>query len=380
MAGRRSLLGRTPRASAFGPPSWASVVAGLAEGLLLLEPGGQIVDANPAAESLIGRPVSQLAGRRLAELGPAAEHAWLDELVATTVREGLARRRAEGDLRRRGSTIPVSATCAPTYDDSGHLAGAVLMLHDLSFERALQESIRHADRLATLGVLAQGLAHEIRNPLGGIQGAAQLLRASVSDPEHLAALDLIVCEVRRLDGLLEQLRTLGTPSQLRLEPVNIHRVLRDVLALQQHDPGWGEIVLTTEFDPSLPPVRGDAAQLTQVFLNLVKNATESLQGRGRLVVATRLETAFHVRGLAGRRHYLSVTIADDGPGVAADDRDRLFSPFFTTKPRGSGLGLATCHRIVSEHGGTIVYEPRPGGGATFRVRLPITNRHEPARS
>ena len=157
-----------------------------------------------------------------------------------------------------------------------------------------------------------------------------------------------------------------------LQPVNIHRVLNDVLALQRQAPAWGETALRVEFDPSLPAVRGDRAQLTQVFLNLVKNALEALAGRGELRVSTRIETRYHIRRGRGRGQFLSVVVEDSGPGVPPEDVAQLFSPFFSTKAGGSGLGLALCHRIVAEHGGTIAHEPRPGGGARFRVTLPVS--------
>jgi two-component system nitrogen regulation sensor histidine kinase GlnL len=245
----------------------------------------------------------------------------------------------------------------------------------LTLERALDTTTRRADRLAAMGTVALGLAHEIRNPLGGIKGAAQLLRAGLSDPAQVQATDIIIREVDRLDGLVEQLRRLSTPPQLRIAPLNIHRILNDVLSLQRQAAEFGDITLRTEFDPSLPAVLGDRAQLTQVFLNLVKNAVDALGGRGQLIVSTRIETRYHVRRRSHRNQFLSVTIADDGPGVPEHAQSHLFSPFFTTKPCGTGLGLAVCHRIVAEHGGIIAHEPRPGGGARFRVTLPVSEDH-----
>ena len=193
------------------------------------------------------------------------------------------------------------------------------------------------------------------------------------DPELLRCTDIIIHEVDRLDGLLEQLRELTVPATLHLAPVNIHRVLNDVLALQRQAPAWGETTLRTEFDPSLPSVRGDQAQLTQVFLNLVKNALDALGGHGELGVSTRIETRYHIRRGHGRGQFLSVAVEDTGPGVSAEDQAQLFSPFFSTKAGGTGLGLALCHRIVVEHEGTIAYEPRRGGGARFRVTLPVSD-------
>ena len=302
------------------------------------------------------------------------------ELALSTLEQGLARRRGEDRLRARGHEVSVSASCAPVHDEQGELRGAVLVLHDLTLELALDTTTRRADQLAALGSVALGLAHEIRNPLGGIKGAAQLLRANLSDPAQVQATDVIIREVDRLDGLVEQLRGLGTPPRLQLAPQNIHRILNDVLALQRQAPDWGQIVLRTEFDPSLPEVLGDRAQLTQVFLNLVRNAVESLGGHGELTVSTRIETRYHVRRRSHRNQFLSVTVADDGPGVPEDVQNHLFSPFFTTKARGTGLGLAVCHRIVAEHGGIIAHEPRLGRGARFIVTLPVSEEHVDPRT
>jgi two-component system nitrogen regulation sensor histidine kinase GlnL len=205
-----------------------------------------------------------------------------------------------------------------------------------------------------------------------MKGAAQLLRGALADPDLVRCTDVIIREVERLDGLVEQLRELTVPPRLQLAPVNIHRVLNDVLTLERATPAWRRVTLRTSFDPSLPPVQGDAAQLVQVFLNLVRNAVESLDGAGELHLTTRLESRFHVRRGSGRGRFLQVAVEDTGPGIAAEHEANLFAPFFSTKTRGSGLGLAVCHRIVSQHGGTIVHEPRSGGGATFVVTLPVS--------
>src|SRR5206468_2334654 len=168
----------------------------------------------------------------------------------------------------------------------------------LTLQHTLEATTRRADRLAALGTVASGLAHEIKNPLGGIKGAAQLLRGAVSDPELVRCTDIIIREVERLDGLVEQLRELST--------------------------------------------------------------------------APRLEARFHIRRRSGRGRFLSVLVEDTGPGIPEEHQAQLFSPFFSTKARGTGLGLALCQRIVGEHGGTIGYEPRPAGGARFRVTLPVS--------
>ena len=338
----------------------------------MLDATGRIADLNPAAEQLLGVSNPQAIGMEVSQLGASHRNGWLGELARGTLREGAARRHGEGTLVSRSGETPVSAACAPVFDGDGEFSGAVLVLHDLSLQRTLEATASRADRLATLGTLAVGLAHEIKNPLGGIKGAAQLLRSAVTDPDLVRCTEIIVCEVERLDGLVEQLRELSVPPQLQLEPVNIHRVLNTVLGLQRQAAEWGTVALRTVFDPSLPPVRGDRAQLTQVFLNLVKNALEALGGTGELIVSTRLEASFHIRRRSGRARFLTVLVEDTGPGISEEHRAQLFSPFFTTKSRGSGLGLTLCHRVVTQHGGTITHEPRLSGGACFRVSLPVS--------
>ncbi len=358
---------------------WPDVLASISDGVIVLDAEGMLSDLNPAAEQLTGIAASQAIGIPFDELlASRPSQAWLGEIARTALGEGMARRRSEGVLRSRAGEVRVSAAGSPVHDAQGVLRGAALVIHDLTLERALDVTTQRADRLAALGTVALGLAHEIRNPLGGIKGAAQLLKTGLSDPEQIRCTEIIVREVERLDGLVEQLRTLSTPPRLQRGPVNIHRVLNDVLSLQRQASSFGTVDLRIEFDPSLPAVHGDSAQLTQVFLNLLKNAVEALDGRGSLTVATRIETRYHVRRRSGRNQFLSVLIADDGPGVPEQDQANLFAPFFTTKARGTGLGLALCHRIVSEHGGTIAYEPRPGGGARFRVTLPVSEDHDDA--
>jgi two-component system, NtrC family, nitrogen regulation sensor histidine kinase GlnL len=347
------------------------VLASLEDGVVVVNGGGRVTDMNPAAEQLLGVSAAGAVGMPIEDLFRMSP--WIGEAARGTLEAGVARRRNEGPLFSHGHEIPVRAACAPLFDDAlGAVRGAVIVLNDLSMQRTLEAATRRADRLTALGAVAQGLAHEIRNPLGGIKGAAQLLRGQLADPDMIRCTDVIVREVERLDGLVEQLRELGTPPRLQLVPLNIHRVLNDVLALQRQAPARGGTTLHTAFDPSLPSVRGDRAQLTQVFLNLVKNGLEANGGQGELHVSTRLDARFHLRRGSERAHFIVVSVEDSGPGVPEGDQPHLFTPFFTTKRTGTGLGLAVCHRIVSEHGGAIVYEPRPTGGACFRVTLPAS--------
>ncbi|HWP64423.1 MAG TPA: ATP-binding protein [Candidatus Limnocylindria bacterium] len=359
-------------APALADLHWSDVLASISEALIVFGPDARVFAVNPVAETLLDSSEALVRGKHLEELCPPAGHnAWLVPIVVGTLRDGTVQRHGEAWLARHGKRVLVSATCGPLHDRAGAVRGAVLVLRDLTLERALDDTTRRADRLTAFGSVVLGLAHEIRNPLSGIKGAARLLEQELVDPGHRRCTEIIVREVDRLEGLVAQLNALREPRPLRRVPVNIHRVLQDVLNLQQRTPDWGAVVLRAAFDPSLPPVLGDADQLTQVFLNLVRNALEAMGGRGELHVSTRVETGLQVRLPEGTMMLASVIIGDTGPGVPADVEPLLFAPFFSTKARGSGLGLPVCHRIVTEHAGTIAYEPRAGGGASFRVTLPL---------
>jgi two-component system nitrogen regulation sensor histidine kinase GlnL len=350
---------------------WSDVLASISDGIIVVDAQGVVGDLNPAAELLTGTPASQAVGLDVAKAFARPTHGWVVELVAATLRHSVTHRRTEETLHRTGHDVVVSAACAPILDASGTPRGAVVVLHDHTLQHTIESANRHAERLTSLANVAAGLAHEIRNPLGGIKGAAQLLRAGLSDPEQRRCTDLIIREVERLAGLVDQLRDLGSPPPLTTRPINIHRVLNDVVELERQAPEWGTIGIVTEFDPSLPPVLGDRPQLLQVFLNLVKNAAEALEGTGTITLATRMDSTYRVRRGAEPEHFLAVTVSDTGPGVPEADRAHLFAPFFTTKHRGTGLGLALCQRIVTQHGGAIVYDPPSRGGARFRVTLPV---------
>jgi len=352
----------------------ADVLASISDGVVVLDPAGMVGDLNPAAELLTGVAASQAIGRDItATFTPRATNRWIIDLVTATLAEGITHRRTEETFWSRGNDVIISAACAPILAANGEIRGAVLVFHDLTLQHSIEIASRHTERLAALDGVAAGLAHEIRNPLGGIKGAAQLLHGNLAENERIRCVDLIIREVDRLAGLVDQLRDLGSPPPLELRPINIHRILNDVVDLERQAPEWGTIALVSEFDPSLPSISGDRGQLHQVFLNLLKNAVEALDGRGSITIATRMDAGYRVRREGGRTKILAVTITDSGPGIPEGDRGRLFTPFFSTKMRGSGLGLALCQRVVAQHGGAIVYEPAPRGGARFRITLPVND-------
>jgi two-component system nitrogen regulation sensor histidine kinase GlnL len=219
------------------------------------------------------------------------------------------------------------------------------------------------------------LAHEVRNPLGGIKGAAQLLQRSLEVGSPLRQYtDIMVREVERVNQLIEQLLDLSRPPQLSLTAVNIHEILEAVLLLESQDMGEKQVPVRKQFDPSLPPIRGDRSRLTQVFLNLIKNAFQALEGGGGVTITTRLETDYHIREQgAGRNRFIWIDVTDEGAGIREENLPHIFAPFFTTKNNGTGLGLPICYRIIKEHGGVIRVESSEGKGSTFKVALLVAD-------
>lgn len=354
--------------------SWDQIVANLEEGVVVSDRAGKIVIFNEAAEMLT--EISSSRARELSLDQLFKRESWITDLTRKTWPPEQESARGEGDLVTRwGQKIPVSATASPLQDRSHQFLGTILLLRDIKHRRELEEDLKRADRLAMLGTLAAGLAHEIRNPLGGIKGAAQLLRRSLDSQSSLKDYtDIMVREVDRVNQLIEQLLDLARPPELSLAPVNIHEVLNDVLLLEAQTDAHQRITVRKRFDPSLPPVRADRAQLIQVFLNLVKNAFQAMPRQGTLTVTTRLETDFHIRERGAQpNRFIWIDIADQGSGIRDEDLPRIFSPFFTTKNSGTGLGLATSYRIIKEHGGLIRVESAEGKGTTFKVSLVVAD-------
>lgn len=240
----------------------------------------------------------------------------------------------------------------------------------------LYEKIRERDRLAALGEMAAGLAHEIRNPLGAIKGAVQCLEPSRLPAEDGEFLEVIVEEVNRLNGVVTAFLDYARPLKQSFGPTDLNEVVTRTVRLIQNDIPEN-ITLAVELNEALPRVDGDAEQLKQVLINLVQNAVQALGGQpGRIVVRTvRLDRFGEFR--SGGTDSVEVQVSDDGPGVPAEQQQHLFVPFYTTKQKGTGLGLAICQRIVKSHGGGISVQSKAGEGTTFSIRLPALPSPEP---
>ncbi|ACH39810.1 nitrogen fixation master sensor histidine kinase, PAS domain-containing [Citrifermentans bemidjiense Bem] len=351
---------------------YANVIDSVGDGVIVLDNAGAVTLVNPAAEELAGVSRRQAMGVLFSEIfkgeGP------LNEMVAKTVETGMSVSDHENIVvKRAGKLIPVGASTSPLLSAGGERIGTILLLRDLTNVRELESAVRQADRLSALGGLAAGLAHEIKNPLGGIKGAAQLLELEFPDNEDLREyIRVMLKEVQRVNVIVEELLALASPGRLKLSKVNLHRVLSDIVLLQKNASEGKEVYLQQYFDPSIPPILGDEALLTQLFLNLIKNALEAVEAGGVVKVTSRVLSDYAMTQKGERRaRMVAIDIADNGPGIEAEVLENMFTPFFTTKSQGTGLGLAICQKIVSEHRGMIKVDSDAKRGTVFTVMLPL---------
>ncbi|HSD09497.1 MAG TPA: histidine kinase dimerization/phospho-acceptor domain-containing protein, partial [Candidatus Binatia bacterium] len=304
---------------------WSQIIESLEEGVIGIDAAGRILSMNQAAEQLTACSLGATRGRHHCEVFEGSR--WVSELVDAVACGEPGSVSAEGAiLGLWQKPIPVRATASAIFDSDARRSGAALILRDLTLQRNLETDVRRAQSLAQLGVLVAGLAHEIRNPLGGIRGAVQLLAGEIGPhPTAKEYIDLVLREVDRLSKLLGQLLELRPRGAFTPQPVNIHRVIDHVIALVEEAAQRSETRILRFFDPSLPEVRGDPDALTQLFLNLVQNALQAVAelpaGMPREVrLTTRMETDYHFAPqplrARGRLRLLRVDVEDSGAGVS----------------------------------------------------------------
>jgi len=243
------------------------------------------------------------------------------------------------------------------------------LLKDLDTIRDLEREKAKAERLASLGTMAAGIAHEIKNPLVSIKTFAQLLPEKSSDPEFRNVFSQIATkEIDRIDSLVLGLLSLAKPSPPKFELTNVNAVLDETLTPMAVRMQESEIQLEKEYEEDLPQVMADGLQLKQVFSNIFINSIQAIPDGGRIRVITSLHTDSENHG-----GYVQIEISDTGSGIPQDELDKIFNPFYTTKHEGVGLGLAICHRIIEDHQGNIHLQSQEGLGTTFTISLPLAN-------
>jgi two-component system sensor histidine kinase PilS (NtrC family) len=348
---RRDLARATESAAGYAR-LYEDVVRSLSAGLITLDADDRIQTVNPAAASMLGVGAPEVLvgapiGRYLDLTGDRVE-------------------RRESEARREdGRSFPVGYTRTPLHSSDGSARGSIVVFQDLTELRELRAKADRAERLAVLGALAAGLAHEIRNPLGSIAGSVELVRdGAVLGDEDRRLLDAVLRETDRLNELVTTMLEVGRPNAVERVWVAVGPIAREVVALAQRSAPEGTRV-TLAVPPEDVYGRVDPHQVRQILWNLVRNAIQFSPPEGTVEVRVALDGDAVV-----------LDVSDEGPGVAEADRPHLFDMFFTRRHRGMGLGLALSKQIVDAHQGEITVLPRAPRGSTFRVRLP---RGEPGR-
>jgi len=359
----------------------AEIIASLPDGLVLVDAAGRVAFLNDKAEGLLGVTLDSVRGKRPQDVLPAAV---TGALAALNTHGRLQETEAECRLAG-GSDVPVGISGARVLTEdapgetnrngsmAGHV-GDIIILRDLSEVRRLQQEVRRKEKLAAIGSLAAGVAHEIRNPLSSIKGYATYFGTRFpEDSEDRAAAGILVQEVDRLNRVITDLIGLARPSDLNRVPTDVAGLANHCLRLLGPDAAAQGVSLALKSTPQIPPVDLDPDRFAQALLNICLNGMEAMPGGGSLSLHIDTDETGMVR----------VRVSDTGHGISPEARERIFDPYFTTKSQGTGLGLAIVHKIVEAHGGTVHAAPGPlppqgempadgteGRGTTFTILLP----------
>ena len=336
-----------------------SVMAGLEDGLLLFTRDARAVMVSPAAEKFLGAPAGHFLGRRVNEIFPEG-HPLHD--VLHVVGDELSEIAAETDLETAEGIKRVGVSVQGIQED-GERMGALVTLRDLDSLESINTQLQVSERLAALGRITAGVAHEVKNPLNSMRLWLENLKESlppVQDSGTRQAVQVLDKEIDRLDAVVKRFLDFTRPMEVRLEATQLADVLKDVIEVAKPQLRKSRVQVTQVLPIDVPEVYVDRALLKQAVLNLVLNAVEAMPSGGqlRLMLSRRGENA-------------EITVGDTGKGIAVENRQKIFQLFFTTRPGGSGIGLATTFRIVQLHNGSIDFTTEVGRGTTFRIELPL---------
>ena len=346
--------------------SASAVLNALPHAILVLDASDAIVAANDAAQAFFGASLTHMRNTPLSAFVPFGSPLLTLPAKVRQENASLVEYRVDLSSPRTGTGHVVDIHAVPLPEDP---ATVVLSLDRPSMAEKIDRALTSRGAARSVSGLAHMLAHEIRNPLSGIRGAAQLIEPSLGEEDRKLA-TLITAETDRIVKLIDRMEVFGDARPVQRAPVNIHDVLDHVERLSRS--GFARhMEIRKQYDPSLPPVHANRDQLVQVFLNLVKNAAEAMNGEGRITLTTAFRPGMRVQA-PGSPHKvrlpLEFCVKDEGPGVPEDLVAHLFEPFVTTKTNGTGLGLALVAKIIGDHGGVIEFEA--GQGTTVRILMP----------
>lgn len=333
------------------------IVRSLTSGLITIDGAGKVLTVNATAAELLEVDPEAALGEPIDALLPG-----LSERLGSDHRGEL--RRVDLEVPRPSEPLTLGVSVSPLFNVHDEVIGRVVHFQDLTNLRRMEVHMRRADRLATVGQLAAGIAHEIRNPLASISGSIELLRqAPQASEDDRSLMTIVTREIDRLNTLITDLLDYANPRPSQAMPFDLAALLDETVQMARQD--RDDVELALEMSERPLELVADAAKLRQVIWNLVHNARDAARDGGGHVIVRAQPSA----SLPG---FLELLVIDDGPGMPPDVQKRIFDPFFTTKRKGTGLGLATCHGIVTDHRGRIDVESAPGSGTSVRVLLPRT--------
>jgi PAS domain S-box-containing protein len=337
-----------------------SIIQSIGSGIIITGVRDQITFINRAGEKIIGYSREDLVGEPVAILGLREKQSALRSLLdhqdeTDTRKEGWMRRKDQVD-------VPVGFTVNNHLSIKGETVGKIIIFRDLTNIYKIQEEILRMDRLVSLGKLASGIAHELRNPLAGIKTTAQALGEELpEDDSRREYLNRITKEIDRLNELLKTFFSFAKPQKLNLVYCHIKDIVNEIIPFLIKEIADQGIHLSENYDPQLPRIKVDKNQMYQVFLNLFLNALQAMPNGGELAIEVKPLTP----------GFIQITVSDTGKGIPSHIVDKIFDPFFTTKPKGIGLGLSITYQIIKKHGGTVRVESRLEEGTSFVINLPV---------
>jgi two-component system NtrC family sensor kinase len=343
------------------------------DGILVLDLNGVITDVNQKTVEMHGfNSKDELLGKNITELvAPSDRHRGASSMQQT-IKRGAIRGIEYTMLKKDGSEFLVEVSASVLNDVTGKPVGRIAIGRDITErkraeekEKQLQQEVYRSSRLASIGELAAGVAHEINNPLTGVVGFSQRLLRKTSDEEVKRGLEIVHNEALRAAKIIQNLLTFARRSEPKKQYSDINGILQSALELRDYELKTSNIEVITDLAPSLSKALVDSHQIQEVFLNIILNAEQAMteaHGRGKLTVKTE-----------EIKDFIRISFADDGPGISPEHLDKLFDPFFTTREErgGTGLGLSVCHGILTEHGGRIYARSKLGVGAALFVELPV---------
>ncbi len=370
--------GRDRPTDTVGEGFYRDLVWNLRNGVLAVTRDGRIAVMNEVAYRVLGlEPQATDIGQPYVQV--LRDQPEVSRIVAGAFELSHLPNRAELRLKSTGKVI--GYTLSQVRDTRGGITGAALFFKDLTLVEQIEERERLRDRLAALGEMAAAIAHEVKNPLAGIEVMAGVLKRQLTGSDDAQSiLHDIIKEAKMANAIVLEVLDFVRPIRLQVERIALADVLQDAISMAESHVPRGEVAVAVSLPEHLAPIQGDPHQLRQLFTNLLTNAFEALGGTGSVnISAVQVAPDPEEEAGAGDAHpapMIQVEVSDDGPGVGADLMDKIFSPFFTTKPQGSGLGLAIVRKIVDAHDGRIDVSARAAGGTRFRVTLPVSGSHE----